>query len=1283
MAILFLEDGILEDVSKWGQNKETFIAAINKHIETHYKGEDSEAVYALFNDTQRKLLDTYFRGFSIELYKELNGTVELQIQKKSMKVKEKINKIAEFMGPINLEDWVYDGMIDGGKNNSQKCDLCPRPVRYAHFAVNQKTHECLRFGCNCAADFFNMDKGSLQSMRTIQAQTLKDIKMIACVVEMNNYEDYYTYMGGYTGKVILEEGGAGLKNLMTFMVKWDKSGELVLDPNSGDCIVEFGDGSKGVKPLYWVKQHIVSCLNADLDKDIYNPLEKRIVMRKTVKKEDKSQMNTVGYVKYALKFIELGLPVPVSLMKKLNTIISKANKQSHPDYIKYAQELLISHNLEKSAFLKKAFTDFIVNYLASSMGIENRDPELEYWGIRGQKTFYNTVLTWETAMVKLMYLKEFYSLVSQGYISQEEFDKYLRARGYVGIYTSSKSIKDFMNRCQAMFLVSSKEVEKNPNMDVVLKEGYSKYTLKGLDDRLSLCLRNRDGSPVSDNDKLAKVGKGFNSGMFTPETIPVDIGLHYYAMQQSYQAIVKDSIVPVLYFLKYLNYCSGTKETVRYLCALAKDSTYGSMHCSQIWKNYYVKNKDDFKRELENFKVDEDFYKEMYQKYKDLIPQFKKEAAALEGILLLLHSNLQKPIIAVPAGKKLTASNINSDYEDLIVKQEKTNKDYFKDYCELLIAKRGNKKILININQKNLFALTVYKQLESYAGMLEDIQNSYINSFQNAEEKKLYSYLNLGVLKETLMKYLDTPDIDTFIKLIAFEVYKDLDIPISFNTDSSLISYINVELNKYDKPLQEKAVIEKLDECLKKEILDNCIENRVVFNDLYNKLKELFIVLKKKKEYIKFTDFYALLEDNFPEVDEYLKGKDLISCEVFEKKINNALDMKYQYTNKKIKFEDSDHASYAIRKLLPYLKNYKGMREDIDKIKELVQDGYNKHREEQNRIERENRVKGPVLDELRKHLKEHIAFFEVNVDKERKNYPKTYGKLSDVTIRQKVAFNSVVFQKGYEESMRFIEELEKLGSSNWNAGVSDVIASYKGLDKLEYGKQKACSEALRAEMYNHKLIYNHFDITYKALKDLDNMDLKQLTIFEINDLAQIMKYYYIFKSQVEYIKDILEKYNALTFDYNSELSKLPEPTIKDINEVLDKFTDKADSTGFTGLEKAEKVKAHADFGTLPDYLQSIVSTVCKFKRCSEKQLKHVNTAFTQLGLGQPDKVDEVSDSSVDENSYTELAKQIIAHPDVKFVPELSLKIATTVSKTGRCSDKQAKHLEKAKKILGL
>ena len=174
-----------ESLQKDLEMKETFDKAVNDAIENKYKSEESEEVYALFNPAQRQLLDSYFRGFSVELYKELNGTVELQIQKRNEKIKAKVQKLSEEMGmkKFNLDDWVYDGMNDAGKNAGQKCDLCPRPVRYAHFAANKKTHEVLRFGCNCAADFFQIDKSSLSSMKTIQSKTLRDIKIIAIIME--------------------------------------------------------------------------------------------------------------------------------------------------------------------------------------------------------------------------------------------------------------------------------------------------------------------------------------------------------------------------------------------------------------------------------------------------------------------------------------------------------------------------------------------------------------------------------------------------------------------------------------------------------------------------------------------------------------------------------------------------------------------------------------------------------------------------------------------------------------------------------------------------------------------------------------------------------------------------------------------------------------------------------------------------------------------------------------------------------------------------------------------
>ena len=755
-------------------------------------------------------------------------------------------------------------------------------------------------------------------------------------------------------------------------------------------------------------------------------------------------------------------------------------------------------------------------------------------------------------------------------------------------------------------------------------------------------------------------------------------------MQEAYKSLLQDSIKNVLTLLQYLNYASGSKEVIRYFCALEKDMRNGSIHISSRWRNYSVRDKDSFKAALERVDIDEDFYKEMYAKYKSLVPDLLKDSKELYAVLSEMYKNLSKPILVTPNGK-INASNINSDYDNLVNKDEKTNKDYFKEYCDLLIAKRGNKGIQQYIYQQNLFALTVYKQMAPYADMFKEIQEEFINSNKSVEEKKLYNYLNLDILKETLSRYLNTPDMDTFIKFIAFKVYTDNvsnDYHFSYDKGREL-KRVLVDAKGLNTPLQEKMVTDKINELLPKLILDNCLQERKIFETLYENYKSLFLALKKSKGFIKFNDYYELLNEKSVDVEDYLKGKDLVSCDTFSYKVSQMFIMTGKYSSRNIKFKED--VTLGMDRLLEDTCIYNGVLDLVKEIKELVNKGIQAQREEERRIEREKRIKGPYLDTLKTYLKEHIDFFEVDVAAMRKQYPSKYAYSSDVTIRQKEALKNITFQKGYEESARFIEELNILGSNKWSQGVAEIISEYQKTSTADYGKQKIYSEALRAEMYNHKLIYNHFDVSYKIFKNLESTDLTKFGVDELVAVGEILKHYYVFKSQIEYIVSLLEKYNSLTVDFNGEVSKIPEPTIRNIQDIVDNLTEKPDSTGLTGVQKAEKVKEHNDFDNLPSYLQSIVSSVCRYKRCTDKQLKHVNDAFTQLGLGTPDavKIEEDNTSTIDEKAYTDLAKQIIAHPDVSKAPALSVKIATTVSKTGRCSEKQAKHLDKAKEVLKL
>ena len=123
--------------------------------------------------------------------------------------------------------------------------------------------------------------------------------------------------------------------------------------------------------------------------------------------------------------------------------------------------------------------------------------------------------------------------------------------------------------------------------------------------------------------------------------------------------------------------------------------------------------------------------------------------------------------------------------------------------------------------------------------------------------------------------------------------------------------------------------------------------------------------------FIHYKKYYALLNRTSSDVDDYLNGKDLVSCDTFAYKIRNMYSDYSPTVGIKFNTEVSDGMSH----LLIYSVIFKDVKENIDRIKEIVRVGTQKQREEERRIERENRIKGPYLDTLRMYLKEHIDFF--------------------------------------------------------------------------------------------------------------------------------------------------------------------------------------------------------------------------------------------------------------------------------------------------------------------
>ena len=1254
LTIIKSEEALKKDL----ELKDNFDKAVNDAIENRYKSEESEEVYALFNPVQRDLLDHYFRGFSVELYKDLNGTVELQIQKRNEKIKAKIQKLSEEMGikRFNLDDWVYDGMTDAGKGAGQKCDLCPKPVRYAHFAANKKTHEVLRFGCNCAADFFSIDKSSLSSMRTIQSKTLRDIKIIAIIMEKGWIKEYYTYMAGYTGDVFMKNGINGLRDLTTYVVKWDGD-TLVGDKEKDSYPIKFGDGTVSEKSSMWIKSNIVSCLNADLDPNVYTQLSERKIVKISTKDMDKSQLNTAGYVKYAIKFVEVGLPIPKSLCDKLNSIIKKSTNNHHPDYLKYAQELLISNNLENSNLLKTAFTDFIISYLSEKIGNGERDPELEYWGIKGEKTFYNTVLTWETMIVKLMAIKEIKSLVSKGLISEEELSKVCEPRHYVGF--NYGKIKNYIDDCSSLFLTKKavKKVESN------FANGYSKYMIDGVDKAIGLDMNRGTAGYKS------RKGIGYD---FIVDIIPYNVACHYATMQNGFKSLTQDSLVHIHRFLKCIPYLETDEEFMSLLCGLSTNSR-GLVNNVMDSENYRFSNlsKDKILDMAIGYNRDGNkiLISNMCKKYKGTLKKFRKDCLELDSTILELLSKFK----SYKGDKK--PSEIFDDYDDLVAKQEQTNRDYFEEYCDLLIAKRGNKGMLQYLKQKNLYDLIAFKKMEPYADMLKDIMSSYTDAKQEAEEEKLYEYLNLEALKRDITKFLDVEDLDIFTTAMTFILCKEQGL-----YSRTPLPYMNMW--GYADPLRTDSLVEDIKKEIPEEILTKCINDYSDdFEALYNALKSLFMGIKA--ETITFDKHYKLLMDLDTNVLKSLRSsKSYISVEAYRDAV--CYNLRNIDVNYDIKYSNGNSYNGLF---FTGIGCYKGIRDIKEKLVSVLLPMIEEQKELREKKEQEERIKGPVLRQMIRYLDEHIKFFEIDVAAERKKGG--YSNYSDNGIRRDVAFNEVDYESSQEELSRFVEELKNsVDRNDWHDGVEEVVGACNNINSIEFRMVKKYRNALRAECYNHNLIYNHFDLTYKLLKELKEMDLNELEVSEIKELTQILKKYYLFKSGLKSVWSVLLNHNATSIDFATEHNNLPKPNILDIKEVLIEDEGKRDKSGLTGVEKAIKAKEHPDFSTLDSLTYSIVNTVSSKKTCSDKQLYYVNKACITLGIIKADdiKADDITTKNNEvqsDDDIKSLALKVITHPEFHKLSDIERGVSTTISKTGRCSDKQKKYFDNAVKKLNI
>jgi hypothetical protein len=1281
--LLFIDEDILLDTTKWVENREVFQKAITEYIENNYS--DDAYVYNLFTPAQRKLLDAYYKGFSREMYRELNGTVALQIQQRNENVKRKLQKLGDNFGvQIDSASWEYDGMRDVGKGASVKCDLCPHPIRYVHYAVNKQTHECLQFGCNCAADFFAMDKGRLQSMHSIQANMLRDIKIIACVKDMHLESSYYKYACGNFGKVYLEQGVQGLKELVSFKVFWFDKEHIQGNETTDTYNIQYGDGTTAQKSLEWIKQHIVHCVNADLDDYSYKALSERKIIPLKDKDITERQKNTAQYILYAISFINAGLPVPPSIAKQVNAIVTSATKQHHPDYIKYAQELLMHKNLAKSSLLRTAFTDFIVDYLASTVRKTDRDPETACWGIKGPKTFYNTVLDWEAALTKLLLMAECDALVKRGYITEAERRRYwrlphnIRFTNWAGTYAT---VVNYIALCQTMFL-NNKPVTRDVTN---LRRGLSKYTVKDVQADLVVdsSLYNGDKDVICVADAAYK------------------IALSFVTYQNGFKALVQNTIVTVCKILEGLSLTETDEELVKYLYSVntRADSVYSSTLRSAeqgilTTTSYSTVKPATVQLAIKQFydsKYDANV-KDLLDKYATIIPEFRKACKALYNDLITLNNSLRG--LRYVNVKK---TDINNDYEALMSEDRSKNKtsiDYFKDYCNTLIGIRGESKVQQYLYSNTFMCFLAYKKMKAYTEMLTAINTDIVGQTYKQAEAQLYKTLNYQEAKKVLSTVVVLDNVEPFAQFILTEWLLMPNVYIEYKTLFSKMFTDAVKANKgvlfYSKNLygnfETKFIKQPADEMYQPGVLDKLLP--VIENDcatLLTGIKQVYTIFKPNltvQELIKATGH------------ESTYNKEALAAALTTQDIINAIDKTI------VPFDASVTRFRAYLKQLSY---FPCIADKLDTIFEKLEQYMCEHgtdiKASVETFEQETKQafeSSQNISRLKELLAEHIKFFEVDITAALK---RKYHTTKEAAIRRREAFKSVKFETGLSELQHYMQELNAWGVQNATDDIKEYIKQVEELlktsaDEVDKQQLRALTYTMRAYLYNKKLIYNHYDITYKVLKEFAELDFTKVTATDIANAIKILSVYYLCASDVKKLYEYILKYIGNSdIDYESEVQQIPTVDEIDITEVYKSYNGEPDSTGLTGVQKAELVYKHADYNTqLDDFEKKVVKTVHTTQTCSSKQLRYINNAYAKLfGV----TVDANNDGAEGTNANTEVDEQVLAnvelavevmqHPKFETLPTTLQSIVTTVANTKKtkasCSSKQLYYIKRAKAIL--
>lgn len=1267
---LCVDTDILNDSDKWSADVETFEKVLTSIVDDKTKYADDKALMAVFTPEQRKVVEEYYKGFAIDTYSELNGTVQLQIAQKEAKVKQRMKEMEEELGcVIKPDEWAYDGFKDL-VDKRVSCNFCKgnsSTLRYVHYAVNKKRGISLRFGCDCAANFFSTSPETFSTIKSLQSKLLRDIKVIACICDEMRagktqiLAHYYRYKGRFVGRLLVKDGNvlspaesiAALENILTFKLETTQDGKTLNGDDTKGYLVTYRGRQPILKDADWVKEHIVYCVNADLDDNFSKPLSARKIIMVDSKPNIKN--DTTLYVLTAIKFLKVGLPIPQSICDKINAKAAAATRNHHPDYMRFAMELLLHKNLAKTSLLRTAFTEFMVNYITTKDNPTMRDEELKKWGISGIKSYYNTVLNWEAFINRLKTLKVCEKLIRDNYIAEDRLHLCLYRNMKLSnsnipyFVTNSNTARQFVQQCIKLFLTNAEVVRD----DSALSQRLSKYSIKDLDIHISL------------GD--SKIGVFIDAAY-----APYHLAVIYKMYEAALQHIIYDDISNAIAILRLIRYSKTPEELIKLILGLTANnvkpltirrrvnSTSSNVNVviDRLLEQYY--DAKTFDGNVATLMAKSEFMSEL--------KQFKSAANHLLDELLVVEEHIRGLKLC-----NLQIRDIQEENEKLFgvsetddgkpVQLPKSAIDYYMDYCNMLTNKPGTETIVNCVNGAGI------KPLYAYKGMVES-KPLFVDIDSVCSDLRFYKMLDCFEDEYGLIAVFEKliDKLTCYTNVVYSWIVKDKRSDVIGDKDTDKFTIAAVD--KFDNTLRvaltaplyhtgadgaadeiRALVVNKYNEY--RSILDD-IKARVGVNKIFGRLVSFFgsegITKKKLSNVASITELISIIS---PKVQSYVDFSDMRRERLDVLKSNYIFD----YFN-----------------FMPYLNLEAKYIDVVHNALSIAYNDYMVNNAARLALEAEHAKKQPLVDRITKTAEEHIAFLETEVtDVMRARHP--YIK-NDTEILRKELFTVTKFEVGLEKLVHFYNTLLEMGFSDECAKYMTMAEGVisKG-EVMSAQNLNALAEALCTELYNQNLIYNHFKgITPKLLGLLKNMDLYAMAEDDLIIVADRVGIYYLTYTDMYKICEVIDKYNKDSHavdELQAAYKSMALPNVISLDERYNRFSDLPDSTGLTGVEKAEKVLAHADVGTLPDTLVKTCKTVKKYQACSKKQLPYVNDAFEALKLGKVDRptdMAQVVNGSEDEG--VKLAKEVAANPNFATLPEKNRDIINSVITKNSCSSKQ-------------